>query len=228
MEGHGVGRCGGKIDAGNQLRGGLAECIERLPVGLGPLRPLGAALARHLRHDVEDVLRHILFEPVAAEDQFPLAVERPDCRDPLSIGREPHVEHAARHGKERKDQVGIVADDPGGVAVDAIGPRQAVGAGHDDVVEARVTVDGRQAAAQRTRRDRRDVVNEPLGGQFGEFDAHVTAHGDHMIPLGREDRVEHPVLVGALIEHLFPGLDANRPQAVIGAAKRDQGAIGRP
>ena len=49
-----------------------------------------------------------------------------------------------------------------------------------------------------------------------------------MIPLGREDRVEHPVLVGALIEHLFPGLHANRPQAVISAAKRDQGAIGRP
>ena len=112
--------------------------------------------------------------------------------------------------------------------MDAIGPRQAVGAGHDDVVEARVTVDGRQAAAERPRRDRRDVVDEPLGGQFSEFDAHVTAHGDHMIPLGRKDRVEHPVFVGALIEHLFPGLHTNRPQAVIGAAKRDQGAVGRP
>ena len=112
--------------------------------------------------------------------------------------------------------------------MDAVDPRHPVGAGDDDVVEARVAVDGCQSAAKGSRRDRRDIVDEPLCGQFRELDGHVAAHGDHVIPLGTENRVEHPVFMGALVEHLFAGLGLDRPQGVVGTSEGDQRAVRRP
>ena len=89
-------------------------------------------------------------------------------------------------------------------------------------------IDGREAATQGSGRDRRDVVDESLRGELRELHRHVAAHRNDMVPLRREDRVEHPVLVGSLKKHLLSGFRMDRPHAVVGASEGDERAVGRP
>ena len=124
--------------------------------------------------------------------------------------------------------VGVVADHPLGMAVNPVDPRRAISSGGDDVVERRMPIDRREATSQSPRRDRGDVVDEPLGCQLGQLDRHVAADRDEVIALGSKDSVKHPVFMRPLIEHLFTGGRVNRPQGVVGAAKGDELAVGRP
>jgi hypothetical protein len=227
-EGRGVGHRPGQADFRELLRRGGAVVVERLPLRVAPLAAFRAALAGNLGHDVEDVLGHVRLEAVARDHQLARAVEAAGRRDPPAVGGKPQAEHAAGDRMQRENQVGVVADHPLGMPVDAVGPRRAVGAGRHDVLEHGVPVDGLQAAPQRARRDRGHVVDESLRRQLGELDRHVAAHRDHVVSLGREHRVEHPVLVRALEEHLRSRRGVDRPHRVVGAAEADELAVGRP
>ncbi|MFM9194460.1 MAG: WD40 repeat domain-containing protein, partial [Planctomycetia bacterium] len=182
----------------------------------------------------ETALYAVAFHPqsgevaVARHDQFAAAVEPPDRRHPLAVGREAEVEDPAAHGLQREDVVRVVADHALGVPVDPVGPGRAIGSGGDDMLEHRMPIHRHESAAERPRCDRGDVVDEPLGGKFRELHAHVAAQRNHVVSLGRKHRVEHPVLVRALEEHLFPGGRVDRPQRVVGAAEGDEFAVGRP
>ena len=85
-----------------------------------------------------------------------------------------------------------------------------------------------KSAAERPRRDRGDIVHEPLGGDLGELGRHVAADRNEMLARHGERRVEHPVAMRVLLEKLLAGRRGDRADGVVRATKRDGRAIGRP
>ena len=104
----------------------------------------------------------------------------------------------------------------------------AVRAADHDLVALRVPGDGRDAPLEGAGGDRGDVVDEPLGGDLGQLGRHVAADRDQVRAVGREDGVEHPVVVRAHEQDLLAGLGVDGPDAVVGAAEGDLRAVGRP
>jgi len=183
-EGHRIGHPIREGHAAEQFRGGLAERVELRPLRLRALAALLAGFAGHLRHHGQDLLRHVGIEVVGAHDQFAAAVEPSHGGQTPAVGGKPQRRHPPGHGVQRKDQIGVVADLALRVAVDPVGPGCAVRSGRDHVIERGMAIERGETPAEGARRDRGDVVDEPLRGQFGELHRHVAADGNHMVAAG--------------------------------------------
>ena len=76
--------------------------------------------------------------------------------------------------------------------------------------------------------DRSDVVHETLFGDFGQLYAHIAPAGDDVIALDREGGAQRPIAVRAHLHDLFSRCSFDGAHRVVGAAERDELAVGRP
>ena len=76
-----------------------------------------------------------------------------------------------------------------------IDARHAIRAAENDFIAERMGLDALNAALQSARRDRGDIVDESLRGDFDQLGRHVAADRDQMVAVVRERSAEHPVVV---------------------------------
>ncbi len=88
--------------------------------------------------------------------------------------------------------------------------------------------EGAQPPLECARSDRRDVVDESLRGHFRQLGGHVAANRNQVRPVRRKYGIKGPVVVRTREKNLLAGLGIDRPHRIVGAAKCDLGAIGRP
>ena len=138
------------------------------------------------------------------------------------------LENAAGHGLKDAQAVEVVADDALLVAIHLVNLGLAVRTADEQLILLRMPRHAHEPALERPRRDARDVVDEPLGRNLGQFHRHVAANGDEVRAVRRERGVQHPVVMRPLEEDLLacPGIDG--PDGVVGAAEGDLAAVGRP
>ena len=176
--------------------------------------------------DFFDVVRHLLRNVGGKDDNLPLAIEAAACGESGAALVEAHIKHAPAHLGELAKQVGIIANHAFGLAENAEELRGSVCAAHENVLVARVSVNGRNASLERLGRDRGDVVNETRISKNRELRGHVAPDGDDVFPPNIEGGAEHPVGVGALVKNLFAGLGVDGAHGVVAATKGDGRAIG--
>src|SRR5438309_18609 len=87
---------------------------------------------------------------------------------------------------------------------------------------------GEDAAFERSGRDRGDVINEPLLGDFGQLDAHVASAGDDVIALEREGGAERPITMRTHLDDLLAVSGLDRANRVIRTTEGDEFVVGRP
>src|SRR5262249_34311224 len=160
---------------------------------------------------------HIVGVVVAADEHLAGAVEAAAASNAPAIGAEADAEDAARHGEKVRDELGIITDLASNLAKDAIDLRHAIATGRNDVLQPRMSSEGQNAALERARSNRGDVIDETLFGNFGEFDGHVAAAGNKVVALNREGSAEHPIAVRPHLQNLFSGRCLDRAHGVVGA-----------
>ena len=108
-------------------------------------------------------------EFVAVDVDFAGPVQAAGGGDPLAVAADRHTEDAALHGRQTADQVRVVADHAARLTEQAVDLGHAVRTADDDLVALWVPGHGTDPALQSAGRDRRDVVDEPLRGDFGQL-----------------------------------------------------------
>ena len=84
------------------------------------------------------------------------------------------------------------------------------------------------AALERARCDRRDVVDEALRRHLGQFHRHVAADRDEVIALVVPHRVKHPVVVVVLEQNLLAALHVEGTHRRVRQTDRHPRAVRRP
>ena len=156
------------------------------------------------------------------------AVEARAGHNPLAVGADIDAPDAALHGGHLADQVGIVADHAGGKSCGAIDFYNTIRTSQNDFVALRMTGEGKDSALEGAGRDRGQVIDKSLSGDFCEFGGHVAADADQMASIFGKDGVTNPVVVGSLEQDLSAGFGVEGTDGIVAATDGDFGAIGRP
>jgi multidrug transporter EmrE-like cation transporter len=84
--------------------------------------------------------------------------------------------------------------------------RRAIRAAEQNLIPQRMPHDALDPSFQRARRDRCDVVDEPLCRNLDQLGRHIAADRHQVAAVDRKRRIQHPIFMSALIEHLLAAL----------------------
>ena len=205
------------------------EGVEEVGAGgevfLDALGFVGVPLGGGFAVDLFDVVGEGGVELGLEDVDGAFAIEAGGGGDAFAVGAVVDRPDAAGHGGELADEVGVVADDAGGDAEDAVDLGHAIGTADEDLVAFGVFGERGEAAFKGAGGNGGDVVDEALLIDLGEFGGLVAAGGNEVGAIGGEEGVEDPVGVGAHEEDLLAGFGIDDAGGVVGAAEGDLRAV---
>ena len=137
-------------------------------------------LIDRLLHNGLDVLGNFSSEIIRIDLQLTLAVQGTGHNKQLAIGGQCNVKNTSRHCWKLADQIGIVTDLSLGLSEDSVDLGSTISTTDQHLVFRRVHGQCVDATFERSRRDRRHVVDEAFRRHFGQLNRHVATARDYV------------------------------------------------